>query len=304
MMMSAFVPSSSSSFSSNTVLSKSSFCTTRSLSRRPSSKIRTVGSRRVSWTLCTSSDAPTSSDADTPAETDTPINTGEEMTQEDVPEPYPGFFADMKRMGLTEEEAIAQALKSQKQSTGRRVDGKNNMLKPDGTSYAPWMGDMPSFDPKVIKKRTDATGRLAADPQLGELSGTGMTWRMLGDELELSWSTGTEEANLGFVVYRRKGKEENWTKVADYRDAPAELASKGREGGNYSFLVTDAEAGTWVYRVSDVDQNNNVADLSQVLVEIESAEDGKIQKIALAVLLAVLALSALVGLTLDPLSSA
>lgn len=126
---------------------------------------------------------------------------------------------------------------------------------------------------------------------------------MLGDELELKWATGSEEGNRGFVVYRRPGKAPDWKKVSDYRDKPAELLSKGPEGGMYSFLVPDPQPGTWVYRVSDVDENDNVADLSQVLVEIESAEDSKTQKIALAFLLAVLAIAVIVGISLDPLSS-
>lgn len=222
-------------------------------------------------------------------------------------EPYPGFYADMKRMGLTEEQAFAQALKTQRQSNpvkSDKVGGKSNLFKPDGTAYAPWMRNMAEVESKVIKKRTDAVGRLAADPQSGELSGVGVSWKMLGDELELSWATGSEEGNVGFVVYRRAGKSEEWEKVADYRDARAELASVGPGGGKYSFLVRDTKPGTWVYRVSDVDQNQNVSDLSQVLVEIESAEDSKIQKIALAALLGILALALFAGTLLDPLSGA
>lgn len=221
-------------------------------------------------------------------------------------EPYPGFYADMKRTGLTDEEAQAQALKAQKQKSpvkSTKVGGNKNLLKPDGTPYAPWMSPIADYDATVIKKRTDATGRLAADPQSAELSGLGVSWKMLGDELELSWATGSEEGNRGFVVYRRPGKSPDWKKVSDYRDKPAELASRGLEGGRYSFLVPDPQPGTWVYRVSDVDQNNNVSDLSQVLIEIESAEDTKAQKIALAVLLSVLALALFAGISLDPLSS-
>lgn len=237
----------------------------------------------------------------------------EESAPETIPEaelpiePYPGFYADMKRMGLSEEQAYAQAMKAQKQSKpvkSNKVGGNKNLFKPDGTAYAPWMGNIAEYDNKIIKSRSDAVGRLAADPQLGELSGVGILWKMLGDELELSWTTGAEEGNRGFVVYRRAGKSEQWEKVADYRDAPAELATRGSEGGKYSFLVRDPLPGTWVYRVSDVDERNNVSDLSQVLVEIESAEDSKIQKIALAVLLGILALALFLGTQLDPLSSA
>lgn len=224
------------------------------------------------------------------------------------PEPYPGFFADMKRMGLTEEQAYAQALKAQKQKNpvkSQKVGGSKNLLKPDGTPYAPWMANVSAeYDSSVIKNKTDATGKLAADPQSAELSGVGMSWNMLGDELELKWATGSEDNNQGFVVYRRQGKSDKWDKLADYRDAPGELASKGPEGGSYSFLVQDPQPGSWVYRVSDVDQNNNVSDLSQLLVEIESDEDSKTRTIALIVLLAILGLALAAGIFFDPLSNA
>lgn len=242
-------------------------------------------------------------------------NTGtEQPPPPDVPapdqppkEPYPGFFADMKRMGLTEQQAYAQAAKAQSQSNpikSSKVGGVKSLLKPDGTPYAPWMANVsPEYDSTVIKKRTDATGRLAADPQYAELSGTGLSWKMLGDELELRWATGAEDNNKGFVVYRRAGKSDKWEKISDFRDKPAELASKGPDGAVYSFLVPDAQAGSWVYRVSDCDQNNNVSDLAQVLVEIESEEDTRVQKIALIALLIILGLAVFVGLSLDPLST-
>eukprot|EP00177_Eucheuma_denticulatum_P008261 GFKZ01015030.1.p1 GENE.GFKZ01015030.1~~GFKZ01015030.1.p1 ORF type:complete len:300 (+),score=42.70 GFKZ01015030.1:169-1068(+) len=263
---------------------------------------------RISTTIM-SNDSPGSSSPDAISEpsSESPVPPGATEGSASIPkEPYPGFFADMKRMGLSEEQAYAQAAKAQKQKEpvkSSKVGGKKNLLKPDGTPYAPWMGPMADYDATVIKKRTDATGKLAADPQMAELSGVGLTWKMLGDELELKWATGGEEGNMGFVVYRRAGKDTKWDKVSDYRDKPAELASKGPEGGQYSFLVPDAKPGSWVYRVSDVDGNNMVTDLSQVLVEIESAEDSRTQKIALAVLLVVLAVSVWLGLSLDPLSS-
>lgn len=240
-----------------------------------------------------------SADSDPPAENDA---TG---ATEKVEEPYPGFLADMKRMGLTEEEAVAQARKQQNQSKpvrSERIGGGKNLFKPDGTPYAPWMtGISADYTPTVIPNRTDATGKLARDPQQGELSGVGLTWKMLGDDLELSWGTAAEERNVGFVVYRRKGKVDEWEKIADYRNDSA-LISKGTQGGTYSFIVEEAEPGTWVYRVSDVDTSKNVMDLAQVLVEIESKGDNKLRAIALGVLLAVLLFAVLVGLSLDPQS--
>ncbi|KAI0561445.1 hypothetical protein FGB62_82g072 [Gracilaria domingensis] len=287
--MVAFVPASSFVLPRSAVFRRSQ-CT-------PSLRPRTLRNRRT-WTMNTAPEDTSEQTNPEPFEAPTEI----EIPQE----PYPGYFADMKRMGLSEEEAYAQARKAQKQRNpvkSDKVGGVKNLLKPDGTPYAPWMAVSAEYDPSIIKKRTDATGRLAADPQSGELSGAGLSWKMLGDELELKWATGSEEGNKGFVVYRRAGKSDSWQKLSDYRDRPAELCSKGPDGGVYSFLVSDVEPGTWVYRVSDVDENDNVSDLSQILVEIESAEDTRIQKIALAALLAVLALAALVGISLDPLSS-
>lgn len=224
---------------------------------------------------------------------------------ETVKEPYPGFFADMKRMGLTDEQARAQARKQQKQSSpvqSDRVGGAKNLYRPDGTPYAPWMaGIKENYESTVIKKRTDATGRLAMDPQRGELSGVGLTYRMMGGNLQLIWATGSEEDNRGFVVYRRQGKSDKWEKLDDYRSDP-ELKSKGTGGNSYKYFVENPDPGTWVYRVSDVDSNDNVADLSQILIDIESPEDTKVQKIALVGLLAALAVAAIIGLSLDPQS--
>ena len=210
-------------------------------------------------------------------------------------------------MGLSEEQAYAQAAKARAQANpvaSNKVGGAKNLYKEDGTPYAPWMtGVIESPDAAVVKSRTDAKGKLAADPQRAELSGVGVSWKMLGDELELKWSTGSEEGNLGFVVSRRQGKTETWEKVCDYTEAPSELASKGVEGGNYSFIVPDPTPGSWVYRISDVDTKGNVSDLSQTLVEVESEQDGRTQKLALAVLVIVLLLALFAGLSLDPLSS-
>eukprot|EP00171_Calliarthron_tuberculosum_P009751 IDg9751t1 len=127
---------------------------------------------------------------------------------------------------------------------------------------------------------------------------------MLGDELELRWSTGSEEGNAGFIVSRRAAREEKWTRVADFKDAKAELLSKGRAGGDYSFLVQDPGVGAYVYRVSDVEfATGEVSDLSQCLVDIDAPEDSSVRNIALAVLVVVLAVALAAGLSLDPLST-
>jgi hypothetical protein len=222
------------------------------------------------------------------------------------PEPYPGFYADMRRAGLSDKDAQAQAAKAAGQaapSEGRKLGGKKSLLGPDGKPLAPWMKVAEGSEQRSIRKRKgDSIGRLAGDPQAQELSGQGLEWKMLGDELELQWATGNEEGNRGFVVTRRKAKEAEWTPVSDWKDKPAELATKGPKGGVYSFVVPDAEPGAWVYRISDVDSNGAVSDLSQTLVDIESGEDSQTRLVALAALLLVIAGFVAFSIFADPLS--
>lgn len=225
------------------------------------------------------------------------------------PEPYPGYLNDLIRSGASEEEAKAMLMKTAAQKSNQgskstRVGGAKSLFKEDGTAYAPWMAGFPtSYNTEVIKSKSDAQGRLAADPQQSELSGVGLSYKLLGDEVELKWATGSEEGNIGFVVSRRAGRAAEWVTIADYKTNPGELVSKGPQGGAYSFLVTDAGTGTFVYRVSDVDSAGNKSDLAQCLIEIEAEEDTKVRLVALAALLGVLALAIFAGVSLDPLSS-
>lgn len=229
-------------------------------------------------------------------------------TEKPPSEPYPGFINDMKRAGVSEEEAIRQAAKATGQKTSEPKEAKvgrgKSLFKPDGTPYAPWMANFPTeYNDAVVKSKSDAVGKLAMDPQLAELSGVGLNYKILGDELELRWNTGKEEGNLGFIVSRKGTREENWEKISDFQDKPAELASKGPDGGTYSFLVTDPGVGNFVYRVSDIDSDGNVSDLAQCLVEIEAEEDTRTRIVALVALLVVLGAALFAGLSLDPLST-
>ncbi|GAB0496274.1 hypothetical protein MMPV_007586 [Pyropia vietnamensis] len=185
----------------------------------------------------------------------------------------------------------------------KKVGGKKSLLKPDGTPYAPWMGGLVAEEgPRKVKKpKTDAKGRLANDPQAGELAGVGLNGRLLGDEVDLRWETGTEENNQGFRVTRRAGKSDNWEFVADYQTAPSELQSKGPEGGAYAFIdATNPPPGTWIYRVSDVSKDGTINDLAQCMVEVESSNARTTQTIALAVLVIVGVALVAAGLSLDP----
>lgn len=74
-------------------------------------------------------------------------------------------------------------------------------------------------------------------------------------------------------------------------------------GSDYTFLDKEAEPGTWVYRVTDVDQQGRQSDLSQTIVTVQSSNEQRTQVIALVAVIVLLAAFAAVGLSLDPISS-
>lgn len=177
----------------------------------------------------------------------------------------------------------------------KKVGGTKSLLKPDGTPYAPWMRVAAgSEDSTSVRRKTEK-----------ELTSVGLKTKYLGDELELSWRTGGEAGNLGFVISRKSAREGSEFKVLDdSTSARADLSSKGPDGGSYSYLVRTNIAqtpGSWVYKLSDIDAEGNITDLAQTLVEVEAAEDTKLRSIALAALLAVLAIAVFFGLSLDPM---
>lgn len=180
-----------------------------------------------------------------------------------------------------------------------KVGGRKSLLKPDGTPYAPWMRVAEGSEKSAPRKST------SVDP-LKQLSSIGLKTKYLGDELELSWKTGDETGNVGFLISRKAAREGSEFKLlADSSYAPAELLSKGKAGGAYSFLVAPEvaqEPGSWIYKLSDMDSTGKVSDLAQTLVEVEAAEDTKLRLVALAGLLAVLGIALFLGLSLDPLA--
>jgi len=238
------------------------------------------------------------------------VRMSEEKTEEEEfilpPEPYPGYYADLERNGLDPvEEMKKKAAKAQGKSTKKKkVGGKASMYRADGTAYAPWMvgAVIEDVDSMGIKSKSDAVGSLATDPQAQELAGVGLKYKSLGDELLLTWSTGSEPRNQGFVVRKRKGKTDEWVKVADYESHPAELTSKGAEGGDYSWLDKSPEPGTWIYRVSDIDKNGIQSDLSQTIVELQSEGEQRLQVAALIGLIAFLVVFGVIAANIDKLS--
>lgn len=90
---------------------------------------------------------------------------------EDIPpEPYPGFYSDMRRAGISDDQARQQAMKAQAQKNPQdnpasKIGGKKSLVGPDGKPLAPWMNVSETYNKTPVRSRSDAKGRLAGDPQ-------------------------------------------------------------------------------------------------------------------------------------------
>lgn len=187
------------------------------------------------------------------------------------------------------------------------------MFNDQGVAYAPWMVD--AFDPENLAKVAasiearkekeanmvpEALGALARDPQQMELSGAGLYAKRVADDMvELTWKTGNEKGNVGFIVSRRAAKTEGWEEIASFTDFPP-LNSKGEGGGTYNYMDEGVSEGTWVYRVSDMSKSGTRSDLCQTLIELQSSSDALQTKIGLAGLVVVLAVGVAAGTFIDP----
>ena len=69
--------------------------------------------------------------------------------------------------------------------------------------------------------------RFCRTPPQMELSGAGLYAKRVSDDMvELTWKTGNEKGNLGFIVSRRAAKTDGWEEIASFNDFPP-LNSKG-----------------------------------------------------------------------------
>ncbi|CAM9421446.1 unnamed protein product [Phaeothamnion confervicola] len=211
----------------------------------------------------------------------------------------------MTKGGDVDEETRANPNKGRK--------GPTWMYNQEGRSLAPWMEDQ--FDPENLarveesrkrraaaaQERTkNAVGALAEDPQQMELSGLGLKYKMVGGEIELTWKTGDETGNKGFVVQKRRAKTEEWVQVASYKDW-APLNSKGAGGGIYTFMDPSTEEGAWVYRISDVNSDGSKNDLCQALIDVQTPAEAMQVKLAVAGFALVVIGTVIAGATLDPM---
>jgi len=191
----------------------------------------------------------------------------------------------------------------------------SNLRNEKGVEYAPWMGISEAEENKIrslMRDRTEArrkrqeqerdvSGNLFRDSQAQELSGTGLSYKIIDGEVELQWATRSEMDTKGFIVKRRAAKTNDYSVIASYEDW-GPLASKGKEGGVYRFLDSTVSPGGWVYRISEEDNGGNQADVCQCLVEVETEDEQRAAVIA-GVGFAVFAVLAVVaGVAIDPMN--
>jgi len=203
-----------------------------------------------------------------------------------------------------------------------RIDAEETILKEKraakfktkaGVEYAPWLKmdaakeaetrqiakEKAAIRAKQIQKEKELSGTLYFDSQAQELGGAGLNSKIIDGDVELTWMTKKETNTKGYVLKRRAAKTEDFVTIADY-ESWGPLASKGDEGGVYSFLDTTTSPGGYIYRVTEVDNSGIESDLSQCLVEIQTDEEQRNTVIAAAGI-AVVAVAAVVGgLLLDP----
>mmetsp|Transcript_24717 Transcript_24717/g.56615 ORF Transcript_24717/g.56615 Transcript_24717/m.56615 type:complete len:264 (+) Transcript_24717:147-938(+) len=190
----------------------------------------------------------------------------------------------------------------------------SNLRNANGVEYAPWMKiskeeeerirqtvkDKAAARLKRQQQEQDVQGALLVDSQAQELSGTGLRFNILNDNaVELEWATQREASTQGFLIKRRAAKTSDFEVIASYENY-GPLASKGIDGGVYRYLDEDLAPGGYFYRVTECETNGAENDLSQCLVEIQTAEEQRgavIAAVGVAVLLVGLFAA---GALLDP----
>lgn len=150
---------------------------------------------------------------------------------------------DASNMTLDEEvEMLVEAEKA-------KMAKISKLSSANGVEYAPWMGVTEYEEAeirKIMKEKTaarrmreeqqkDVSGNLYLDSQAQELSGTGLSYKIIDGQVELEWATKSETDTKGFIVKRRAAKTNDYSVIASYKDW-GPLASKGVDGGIYRFL--------------------------------------------------------------------
>ena len=216
---------------------------------------------------------------------------------------------------VDEEETIsAEEIEIRREAAMIAKKKRSNMYNENGVAYAPWMVNQVDEEAyntakelrKMRKKQEKASAvtsegaYFSTDLQGDELSGAGLSFKILGDEVELSWSTQSEPDNLGYQVQKRAARSEQWFTVATYEDW-APLVSKGSNGGSYSIIDPESETGDWIYRVVDCDRAGRNTVLCQALVEVQTPGEKALQYVLAGGFVAVFGGFMAAGSLLDPI---
>ena len=137
------------------------------------------------------------------------------------------------------------------------------------------------------------------DSQAQELSGVGLNFKIVGEDVELEWATSREANTKGFLVKRRPAKTDKFETIASYTEWNS-LSSKGIDGGMYRFLDDSAGPGGWVYRITEIEKSGRENDISQCLVEVQTKEEQMGAVIAAGGIAVLLAGLVAAGIVLDP----
>ena len=222
--------------------------------------------------------------------------------------PAPAAEEAKKEMSLEEEieELTKEEVKKMKKAS--------NLRNANGVDYAPWMNISAEDEEKirqVMKEKAEArrkrqleeqtvSGALLMDSQAQELSGGGLNCKVVDENsVELTWATSAEGNTEGFQIKRRPARTEDFTVIASYKDW-GPLASKGPEGGKYSFLDDTISPGGWVYRVTECEKGGRENDICQALVDVQTADEQRGAVIAAVSITVLMAAAIAAGALLDP----
>lgn len=188
-----------------------------------------------------------------------------------------------------------------------RKKARKMMFNENGVAYAPWVSQQIDEDAiikeLIRKEKESAEGkakRTTTTLDRGEIqSSEGMKWRMNDNQVQLSWITGSEADNQGYIVERRPSYGGEFTEIASYEQV-AGLRSAGSTGGRYGYTDPQSSAGSWVYRIQDCDAEGKKSVLCQCFVEVTTDSENKAQFAVLVGLVGVLSAAVIAGSLLDP----
>jgi hypothetical protein len=205
------------------------------------------------------------------------------------------------------EESEAEEIERLVQEEMKKTKRMSNLRNAKGVDYAPWM-NISEEDEKKIRQivaekaaarrkrqaqEQSVSGALLMDSQAQELSGVGLSFKIVGEDVQLQWATSRESNTKSFLVKRRPAKTDGFQVIA-------ELPSQGIDGGLYKYFDDGAGLGGWVYRVTEVEKSGRESDISQCLVEIQSKEEQQGAVIAAAGIVVLLVGLVVAGVVLDP----